>query len=131
MKAICFYFQVHQPFRLRTYRFFEIGGSHHYFDDYANRSIMRKVADKCYLPANKLMLDLIKEYGTRFKIAYSLSGVVIDQFEQYAPDVLESFRKLAQTGCVEFLAETYSHSLSALKSREEFFRQVELQKQKG
>jgi len=130
MRSICFYFQVHQPFRLRTYRFFDIGSSHHYFDDYANRTILRKVADKCYLPTNQTMLDLIKEYGSAFKISYSLSGTVIDQFEMYAPDVLDSFKRLADTGCVEFIAETYAHSLSALKSKEEFTSQVNAQVKK-
>lgn len=130
MKTICFYFQVHQPYRLRRYRFFDIGKNHSYFDEFANRSIMRKVAEKCYLPTNQLMLDLINEFGTRFKISYSISGTALDQFEQYAPDVLDSFRRLAQTGSVEFLAETYSHSLSSLKSREEFYRQVEAQRNK-
>ena len=124
MKTICFYFQVHQPFRLRKYRFFDIGQYHNYFDDFANRSIMRKVAEKCYLPTNKLMLDLINKYGSKFKIAYSISGTAIDQFEMYAPDVLESFVKLAQTNNVEFIAETYSHSLSALKCKEEFINQI-------
>ncbi|MHC1702529.1 MAG: glycoside hydrolase family 57 protein [Tenuifilaceae bacterium] len=124
MKTICFYFQVHQPFRLRRYRFFDIGEYHNYFDDFSNRSIMRKVADKCYLPTNYLMLDLINEFGSRFKISYSISGTALDQFEMYAPEVLESFRKLAETGCVEFINETYSHSLSALKNRSEFERQV-------
>lgn len=127
MKTICFYFQVHQPYRLRRYRFFDIGKNHNYFDDFANRSIMRKVAEKCYLPTNKLMLDLINEYGYRFKISYSISGTALDQFEMYAPDVLDSFRKLAETGCVEFLAETHSHSLSALKNKDEFYRQIESQ----
>lgn len=130
MKTICFYFQVHQPFRLRRYRFFDIGQYHNYFDDFANRSIMRKVAEKCYLPTNNLMLSLINEYGSKFKIAYSISGTALDQFEMYAPDVLDTFRKLAETGCVEFIAETYSHSLSALKSREEFENQVNAQVQK-
>lgn len=130
MKTICFYFQVHQPFRLRRYRFFDIGKHHDYFDEFANRSIMRKVAEKCYLPTNKLMLDLINEYGSRFKISYSISGTALDQFELYAPDVLDSFRKLADTGCVEFLAETYSHSLSSLKNKDEFSRQVRAQQKK-
>ncbi len=130
MKTICFYFQVHQPFRLRKYRFFDIGENHNYFDDFANRSIMRKVAEKCYLPTNQLFLDLIKEYGCRFKISYSISGTAIDQFEMYAPDVLESFKKLAETNCVEFLSETYSHSLSALKNENEFRKQVELHREK-
>jgi alpha-amylase len=91
---------------------------------------MRKVAEKCYLPTNKLMLELIEEYGTRFKIAYSISGTALDQFELYAPDVLESFQKLVKTGCVEILGETYSHSLAALKEKEEFFNQVKLHSEK-
>lgn len=127
MKAICFYFQVHQPYRLRQYRFFDIGKNHHYFDDFANETILRKVAEKCYLPTNQLMLELIQKYGSRFKIAFSLSGVVMSQFKEYAPDVLESFQKLADTGCVEFLAETYAHSMSSLKSKDEFQSQVESQ----
>ena len=130
MKTLCFYFQVHQPFRLKKYRFFEIGNDHYYYDDFANRNIMRKIAEKSYLPMNKILLDLIKEYGSGFKISFSLSGVVIDQFEKYAPDVLESFKKLAATGSVEFLAETFSHSLVALKSKEEFERQVNYQVKK-
>ncbi len=130
MRAICFYFQVHQPFRLRRYRFFDIGNNHYYFDDFANQSIMRKVAEKCYLPTNQLMYELIQEYGTRFKIAYSISGTALDQFEMYAPDVLESFKRLVDTGCVELLGETYSHSLSALKEKEEFFNQVRLHSEK-
>ena len=124
MKAICLYFQVHQPYRLRQYRFFDIGKNHYYFDDFANETILRKVAEKCYLPTNKLMLELIREYGEKFKIAYSISGIALTQFKEYAPDVLESFQELADTGSVEFLAETYSHSLASLKSRDEFERQV-------
>jgi alpha-amylase len=115
--------------RLRTYRFFDIGEYHNYYDDYANKFILRRVADKCYIPMNNLLLDLIKEYGSAFKVSFSVSGVALDQFSMYAPDVLESFRKLAATGSVEFLAETYSHSLSALKSKEEFFNQVNIQRQ--
>jgi alpha-amylase len=124
-KTLCLYFQVHQPLRLRQYRFFDIGKDHYYYDDFANRSIMRKVADRCYLPANKLMLDLIKEYGKQFKISFSISGTAIEQFEQFAPEVLDSFKALAKTDAVEFLAETYSHSLASLKSPGEFRTQVE------
>jgi alpha-amylase len=124
MRAICFYFQVHQPFRLRNYRFFDIGKNHDYFDDFQNNYIINRVAEKCYLPTNQLMLDLIHEYGSSFKISYSISGTALDQFEMYAPKVLESFRQLAQTGCVEFISETYSHSLSALKSKTEFHNQI-------
>ena len=126
MKTICLYFQVHQPFRFRRYRFFDIGASHYYYDDYANESILRKVADRSYIPANKILLDLIREYGTNFKVAFSISGIALDQFELYAPHVLESFKKLAKTGSVEFLAETYNHSLAAMKDNDEFIEQVNL-----
>lgn len=124
MKTICLYFQVHQPYRLRRYRFFDIGNNHYYYDDFTNRSIMQKIAYNCYLPANEIMLDLIKQHGKNFKISYSISGTAIEQFQQYAPDVLESFKALADTGQVEFLAETYSHTLAALKGEEEFKAQV-------
>ena len=130
MRSICFYFQVHQPFRLKKYRFFDIGNDHSYYNDYENRTIMRKVAEKCYLPANQLMLDLVNEYGDNFKIAYSLSGTVIDQFELYAPDVLESFQKLFATGRVELLDETYSHSLSSLRHEDVFDYQVNRHRRK-
>ncbi len=130
MRTICLYFQVHQPFRLRRYRFFNIGTHHEYFDEFANRNILRKVADKCYIPANKLMLELIQHYGKQFRISYSISGSALEQFEMYAPDVLDSFKKLAKTGCVEFMAETYSHSLAALKNKEEFLEQVVLHAKK-
>jgi len=124
MRTICLYFQVHQPFRFRRYRFFDIGNDHYYYDDYSNESILNKVAQKCYLPANELMLDLIKKHNGKFKVAYSISGIALDQFKLYAPEVLDSFKKLADTGKVEFLSETYAHSLSSLKGREEFERQV-------
>ncbi len=123
-KAICFYFQVHQPFRLKRYRFFDLGHDHYYYDDYSNESIMRKVADKCYIPANNMILDLIHKHKGKFKVSFSLSGLAINQFRLYAPEVLDSFRMLAETGMVEFLAETNSHSLVSLRSRSEFERQV-------
>lgn len=128
-KAICFYFQVHQPFRLKRYRFFDLGHDHYYYDDYSNESIMRKVAEKCYIPANNIILELIQKHKGKFKVTFSLSGLVINQFRLYAPEVLESFKKLAETGMVEFLAETNSHSLASLKSRSEFERQVIKHKQ--
>jgi len=123
-KAICFYFQVHQPFRLKRYRFFDLGHDHYYYDDFSNESIMRKVAENCYLPANEIILDLILKHKGKFKVTFSLTGLVINQFRLYAPEVLDSFRKLAETGMVEFLAETESHSLASIKSRNEFERQV-------
>jgi alpha-amylase len=125
MRTICLYFQVHQPFRFRRYRFFDIGNEHYYYDDYSNESILRKVADKCYLPTNKILLDLIRKFDGKFKLAMSISGIAMDQMELYAPEVLASFRKLADTGCVEFLAETNAHSLVALKDEDEFRSQVE------
>ena len=123
-KSICLYFQVHQPTRLRLYRFFEIGKDSHYYDDFANRTILRRVAQKCYLPMNQLMLELVKQYKGKFKIAYSISGSALDQFQRFAPEVIESFRALAATGKVEFLAETYYHSLASLASGSEFEHQV-------
>ncbi len=124
MRHISLYFQVHQPFRLRRYRFFDIGESNEYFDDYENKHLMQKIAERCYLPANKLMLELIKEYGNKFKISFSVSGTAIEQFKMYSPEVLESFKELAATGCVDFLAETYSHSLISLRNKEEFKEQI-------
>jgi len=125
MASVCFYFQVHQPFRLRRYSVFDTG--HNYFDDYKNAEICCKVARKCYLPANRLMLKLIQKHGGRFKIAYSITGVLMEQLEKYAPEVLSTFHALAQTGCVEFLCETYHHTLSFLYSKQEFAEQVRMQ----
>jgi alpha-amylase len=127
-KAICFYFQVHQPFRLKRYRFFDLGQDHYYYDDYTNESIMRKVADKCYLPANSVIMDLLQKHKGKFRVTYSISGLAINQFRLYAPEVLDSFQALADTGMVEFLAETNSHSLASLRSRSEFELQVESHK---
>jgi len=124
MRHLCLYFQVHQPFRLRHYRFFDIGHRDNYFDEGYNAFIMNKVAEKCYRPANRLLLELIRKSEGRFKICYSISGTALDQFEAYAPDVLDSFKELASTGQVEFLAETSAHSLSSLKSEAEFRDQV-------
>ena len=126
MKTICLYFQVHQPWRLKTYRFFNMGKDHNYLDDLTNRAIMQKIARQCYLPMNALLLKLIKENNGKFRCSFSLTGTVVEQFRAYAPEVLESFKALAETGCVEFLAETYSHSLAALASKEDFVEQVKL-----
>jgi len=126
MPDICFYFQVHQPYRLRRYRVFDIGTGAGYFDDAANRAILRRVADKCYLPTNRLLADAIRRSDGRFRIAMSLSGVLLDQLEADAPDALASFQELVATGGVELLGETFYHSLSALGDPEEFRAQVEL-----
>lgn len=126
MTSICFYFQVHQPFRMVNYPVFDIGKHSEYFDDAKNEEITKKVAKKCYIPANRLMLDLIERTNGKFKIAYSISGTALEQFEKYAPEVIDSFRELAKTGCVEFLGETYYHSLSFFYSRKEFEEQVRM-----
>jgi alpha-amylase len=120
------FFQIHQPFRHRRYRFFDIGNDHYYYDDYTNESILRKIALKSYLPTNKLLLKLAKQFGEKFKVAFSISGLALEQFELYAPEVIGSFQELAKTGCVEFLSETYSHSLSSLKDKSIFEQQVKL-----
>jgi len=125
MANVCMYFQVHQPYRLKRYSVFEIGEHKNYFDQEKNRAVLNKVAQKCYLPANAVLLDLIKKHKGRFKVAFSLSGVALEQFEEYAPEVIASFKALADTGCVEFLAETYYHSLSFLFSKEDFVAQVD------
>ena len=124
MRSICFYFQVHQPFRLKTYRFFDMGVDHHYYDEFQNRTIVQRIAEKCYLQANEILLGLIKEHGKKFNIAFSISGLAIEQFEKYAPEVIDSFKTLAASGNVEFLTETYAHSLASMASKEEFKRQV-------
>lgn len=123
-KSICLYFQVHQPTRLRLYRFFDIGKDSHYYDDFTNRTILKRIATKCYLPMNEMLLDLVKESKGKFKVAFSISGSALEQFDRYAPEVTESFKALADTGSVEFLCETYNHSLAALASRQEFEHQV-------
>src|SRR5436190_16575275 len=128
MASVCFYFQVHQPYRLRRYSVFDT--DHHYFDEHKNAEICRKVAHKCYLPANQVILDLIRVHDKRFRCSYSVTGVALDQFAAYCPEVLDSFKRLAATGAVEFLSETYYHSLSFLYSREEFVAQVQLHRRK-
>ena len=124
-KSICLYFQVHQPTRLRQYRFFDIGKDSHYYDDFTNRTILKRIASHCYIPMNNLLLELAGRYGSDFKVTFSITGSALEQFDRYAPEVTESFRKLARTGCVEFLAETYYHSLASLASQSEFKHQVE------
>ncbi|HUW99499.1 MAG TPA: glycoside hydrolase family 57 protein [Phycisphaerae bacterium] len=122
MASVCFYFQVHQPFRLRRYSVFDSDAN--YFDDYKNADICRKVAQKCYLPTNRLLLDLITKHGRAFACSFSITGVALEQFERWAPEVVQSFQALVDTGQVELLAETYYHSLAFLYSREEFRDQV-------
>ena len=126
MKTVNLYFQVHQPWRLKVYRFFNIGKDHNYLDDFTNRAIMQKVARQCYLPMNALLETLIKQHNGALRLSFSITGSAVEQFKAYAPEVLDSFKRLADTGCVEFLGETYSHSLSSLYSVDEFKQEVKL-----
>lgn len=128
MKKICLCFQIHQPNRLRRYRFFDIGNDSNYYDDIQNEEIFDRIARESYLPANKLMLDLIKHYPG-FRISYVVSGIAIEQIERH-DELLTSFRELAATGCVEFLAETYAHSLTSLYDQEEWCAQIKMQQAK-
>ncbi|HEX2882524.1 MAG TPA: glycoside hydrolase family 57 protein [Polyangiaceae bacterium] len=124
MPSVCCYFQVHQPYRLKPYRAHQVGRDHEYFDEAQNAAILRKVATKCYLPANRKMLELIQRFPGQFKISYALSGTVIEQMAAYAPEALASFQELFATGAVEAIAETSHHSLSALYDPAEFADQV-------
>lgn len=123
------YFQVHQPKRLAKFHFFDVGSGRSYFDDKSNREILLRIAEQCYLPANELLLKLIRKFPG-FRVTFSISGVAMEQFQEYAPSVIKSFRRLAHTGAVEFLAETYYHSLSYFIDREEFIAQMLLHRQK-
>lgn len=127
---VCMYFQVHQPHRVRRYQIFDIGQNDHYFDEDKNKEVMEKVARKCYIPTNKLLLKLIKQYKGKFKVAFSITGSALEQMEKYAPEALDLFKQLADTGCVEFLSETYNHSLSYIYSKEEFKQQVQIHSQR-
>ena len=131
MKNICLHFQIHLPFKLRTYRFFDIGTDHYYYDDFLNKSTLLRVAKNSYLPMNSILLELIKKYKGKFKVSFSLSGSAIEQFERYTPEVIESFQNLAKTGKVEFLAQPYAYSLASIKSEEEFQNQVEIHSNKN
>lgn len=128
MSAIHLYFQVHQPYRLNEFTFFDIGNSQNYFNDFLNESVINKVSEKCYLPTNSLLLNLIEQFKGDFKCTFSFSGVFLEQIQKARPDVLDSFRKLVDTGCVEVLSETYYHSLSSIYDVEEFGQQVILHK---
>lgn len=129
MLNVVFYFQVHQPFRLRHLNVLDIGKGTNYFDDELNEEILKKVAQKSYLPTNALLLELIKKHEGRFKVAFSITGTAIEQFRAWSPETLDSFKALADTGCVEFLGETYYHSLAFLYDTNEFLDQVALHRE--
>lgn len=130
MKTICLYFQIHQPFRLRRYRFFDIGNDHYYYDDFQNEEIFRKVANMCYIPANRAMIEMIRKSEGRFRVAFSISGIALEQMEIYAPELIDTFKELISMGGVEFLTETYAHSLSSLGDSDEFRTQVRMHTEK-
>jgi alpha-amylase len=125
MPSICLYFQVHQPKRIRNYNYFDIKENNNYFDDKKNLEILNKVSEKCYLITNEILLKLINKHGNQFRISFSLSGIFLQEIKKHRPDVLKSFKKLVDTGCVEILNETYSHSLCSIFSLKEFNRQIE------
>lgn len=124
MKSVCFYFKIHQPFRLKRYRFFDIGNDHYYYDDFANDEIISRVAQTSYMPMCETLLQMIKESNSEFKCAISISGTAIEQLQLYVPECIDLLKKLADTGCVEFTSGTYSHSLASLEDPEEFIREV-------
>jgi alpha-amylase len=130
MPAVCCYFQVHQPLRLRDFRVFDIGKSHEYFDNDQNRFYLDRVSRKCYLPTNRKILSLINKSGGRFKTSFSITGILIEELERNFPHVIDSFRRLVDTDCVELFCETYYHSLAYLISRREFREQVKQQREK-
>lgn len=124
MKSVCFYFQIHQPYRLKRYRFFDIGNDHYYYDDFANDDIITRIAERSYMPMARTLLGMIEQSGGKFKCAISITGTAIEQLQQYVPEFIDLLKKLASTGCVEFLSETYAHSLASLEDVDEFIRQV-------
>lgn len=130
MKTICLYFEIHQIIHLKRYRFFDIGTDHYYYDDFENERSISDIAERSYMPALNAFQEMIKEHGKYFKLAFSLSGVGIEQLEMHAPQVLAKLQELNETGCVEFLAEPYSHGLSALANEETFAADVKKQAKK-
>ena len=127
MQKICFHFHISQPFRLRTYRFFDINVHHDYFDEFQNSYLVNRLAERCYLPANRLMLELIRKYPGDFAVSYSLSGSSIKLFQEYCPEVIESFKELVATGQVEITGSTFTHSIASLHGKSTFVEQVRLQ----
>ena len=124
MKSVCLYFNIHQPFRLKRYRFFDIGNDHYYYDDFANDEIITRLAEVSYIPMCETLLKMIEDSNREFKCAFSISGTALEQLQLYVPECVELMKKLAATGCVEFLSGPYSHGLASLEDVEEFIREV-------
>ncbi|CCX66554.1 alpha-amylase [Prevotella sp. CAG:1058] len=127
MKTICLYFEIHQIIHLKRYRFFDIGTDHYYYDDYENERSISDIAERSYMPALNTFLEMIRNNGNYFKLAFSISGVGLEQLEMHAPQVITKLQELNDTGCVEFLAEPYSHGLSSMVNEEAFAADVKKQ----
>lgn len=125
MKSLCLIFQIHQPYRLKRYRFFDIGNDHYYYDDFANDDIVSRISNNSYLPVIRTLRQMQKEYGDKLRVAVSITGTAIEQLQQYVPEVIDELKSLADTGCVEFLSGTYSHSLASVEDADEFRRQID------
>ncbi len=130
MRNICFYFQIHVPFQLKRYRFFEIGSDHYYYDDFQTTERLNSLVQHSYLIANRTISEMIRSSNGKFKCAFSISGITLELFEQYAPEMIDSFKELAATGSIEFLAEPYGHSLSSVFDADEFTCQVKMHSDK-
>lgn len=130
MKNICFYFQIHEPVRLKRYRFFEIGQDHYYYDDFQTDERIDRLVEKSYLIANRTIAEMIRSSNGKFRCSFVISGVTLELFEQYSPQVIDSFKELAATGCVDFLAEPYAHSLASVYNTAEFEKQVSMHSEK-
>ena len=125
MKTICMYFEIHQITHLKRYRFFDIGTDHYYYDDYENERSITYIAENSYMPALSAIQEMIRSSEGAYKVAFSLSGVGMEQLEMHAPQVLDKLQELNSTGCVEFLTEPYSHGLAGLANEESFKRDIE------
>lgn len=129
MQKICFHFQISQPYRLRTYRFFDINVHHDYFDEFQNSYLVNRLAERCYLPANRMLKSLISKYPEKISVSFSIAGSSIKLFQDYCPEVIDSFKELLSTGQVEITGSTFTHSLAALHSKNSFVEQVRLQEE--
>ncbi len=130
MKAICFNFEIHQPVRLKRYTFFDIGNDHYYYDDFLNDDIIARIAERSYIPAARTLLKMVEDTKGKFRFSISISGVAIEQLEQYVPEFIDLLRQLAATGKVEFVAMPYARSLASLTDPEEFAEQVKFHSEK-
>lgn len=130
MRNICLFFQIHIPVQLKRYRFFDIGQDHYYYDDFHNEEKISYLVENSYMPALQTIREMVRSSNSKFKCSFAISGVTLEQFEHYAPEIIDLLKELADTGSIEFLAETYAHSLASLHDDEEFSRQIKMHGQK-